>query len=176
MPCMRGPKLCATLIGAVIVGCSPVLDWREVRPEGSGVVALFPCKHETRSRIASLAGAATPMTLASCQAGGVTFALSHAELGDPSRVTPALIELRSALAANLEAGEVRSEAFGLAGSTPSPQAVRIWLAGQLPDGTPVQEQAALFVRGTRIYQAAVLGAHLDGGAASVFFESLRLPS
>jgi hypothetical protein len=104
----------------------------------------------------------------------MTFALSHAELGDPSRVTPALIEWRLTLADNLSANEARSAAFELAGMTPNPQALRIWLAGHLPDRTPVQGQAALFVRGTRIYEAALLGARLDEAAASVFFESLRL--
>ncbi len=173
---MRHLKLCATSIGALMFACSPALDWREVRPDGSGALALFPCKPKSQARTATLAGAGAPMTLVSCNVEGVTFALSHAELGDPARVTVALIELRSALAANLGASEVRAAAFELVGMTPNPQAMRIWMTGHSPDGTPVHEQAALFVRGTRVYQAVVLGARLDEGAASVFFEGLRLPT
>jgi len=171
---MRRLKLCPILIGAVMLACSPVLDWREVRPQGTAALLLFPCKPKSQTRMATLAASGTTMTMVACNVGGVTFALSHAELGDPSRVTPALAELRLALAANLGAGDVRAEAFELAGMTPNPQAVRIWLTGQLPDGTPAHELAVLFVRGTRIYQVAMLGTRLDEAAARVFFESLRL--
>ncbi len=171
---MRRLKLCPILIGAVMLACAPTLDWREVRPEGSGVLALFPCKPKSQARIATLAGSGVAMTMLACDVAGMTFALSHSELGDPSRVTPALVELRSALASNLGASDLGSAAFELAGMTPNPQAVRIWLEGRLPDGKPVQEQAVLFVRGTRIYQAAILGQRLDEAAAGVFFESLQL--
>ena len=173
---MRRLMLCASLIGNAMIACSPALDWREVRPEGSGATALFPCKPKSQTRTTTLAGARAPMTLLSCSVEGVTFGLSHAELGDPSRVTGALVELRSALAANLGASEVRSAAFELAGMTPNSQAVRIWLAGRLPDGAPAAEQALLFVRGTRVYQVVVLGARLDEEATHVFFDSLRLAS
>jgi len=171
---MRRLKLCPILIGAVMLACAPTLDWREVRPQGSGALALFPCKPKSQARTTTLAGSGVAMTMLACDVAGMTFALSHSELGDPSRVTPALIELRLALAANLGASDVRSAAFALAGMTPNSQAMRIWLAGHLPDGTPVQGQAVLFVRGARVYQVAVLGTRLDEAAAGVFFESLRL--
>lgn len=171
---MRRLKLCPILIGAVMLACTPTLDWREVRPEGSGALLLFPCKPKSLARITTLARSGVTMTMLSCDVSGMTFALSHAELGDPSRVAPALIELRSALAANLGANAVRSAAFELAGMTPNPQAMRIRFSGRLPDGTPVAEEAVLFVRGTRVYQAAVLGARVDEGAVRTFFESLRL--
>lgn len=153
--------------------CSPALDWREVRPDGGAVVALFPCKPKSQSRSAPLAGAPVPMTLLSCDVEAMTFALSHADLADPTRVTPAAIELRRALAANLGAVDVRTEPVVVPGMTPNAEAVRIRVAGHLPDGSPVNEQAALFVRGTRVYQAVVLGARLDASAADVFFENLR---
>jgi hypothetical protein len=169
-------KLCASLAGALLWGCSPVLDWREVRPERSGAAALFPCKPKSLTRSALLAGAPVSMTLVSCQVEGMTFAVSHADLGDPSRVTLALVELRSALAANLGASDVRTEPFGVAGMTPNAEAVRLRITGHLPDATPAQERAALFARGTRVFQVAVVGTHLDEVAANAFFESLRLPS
>lgn len=173
---MRRLTLCATALGAWACGaCTPALDWREVRPEGSGVTALFPCHPKSQTRSAALAGAATPMTLLSCGANGQTFALSHAELGDPARVAPALRELAQALAANLGAVEAAPAApFAPAGATPNPHALRLRLAGRMPDGAPAQEQATLFVRGTRVYQAVVLGERLDEAAAAMFFDSLRL--
>jgi len=173
---MRRLKLCATLTGALMFACSPALDWREVRPEGSGAAALFPCKPKTQTRTASVAGARVPMTLVSCEADGMTFALSHADLEDPSSVTPALVALRLALAGNLSARDVHSAAFGVAGMTPNAETVRIAFSGRTPDGTPMHEQAVLFTHGTRVYQAVVLGARFDEAAADAFFESLRLPS
>ena len=38
-----------------LVGCTPALDWREVRPV-AGVVALFPCKPTSLTRELRLAG------------------------------------------------------------------------------------------------------------------------
>lgn len=172
---MRRLMLCAAASGVVMLACTPALDWRDVRPEGSGVAAQFPCKPKSQTRSAMVAGVPVPMTLLSCEAGGVTFALSHADLGDPSRVTAALIEFRSALTDNLQATAVRSTAFELARMTPNPQAVRITQAGRLPDGTAVEERAVLFARGTRVYQAVALGVRLDEAAVGIYFESLRLP-
>jgi hypothetical protein len=173
---MRGLKLCAALTGAAILGCSPALDWRDVRPEGSGATALFPCKPDSQARGMTLAGARVHMTLVSCEVDGVTFALSHADLGDPSRVTTGLIEMRLALAGNLGTSDVRSAAFQVTGMTPNPQALRIRLAGHRPDGTPVQLRAALFARGTSAFQAVVLGTRIDDVAADVFFDNLRIHS
>ena len=171
---MRRLKLLCFAASVLLLACSPALDWRDVRPEGSGLTVQFPCKPTTRTRSAMLSGAPVPMTLLSCEAGGVTFALSHADLGDPAQVTDALVELRSALAGNLQAAPLRSVAFDLTGMTPNPQAIRIAFAGRLPDGTAVEERAVLFTRGSVVYQAVVLGVRLEDAAAGTFFESLRL--
>jgi hypothetical protein len=56
--------------------------------------------------------------------------------------------------------------------TPSPDARQVLLAGRLPNATPVRERAAVFARGTHVYQATVLGPQPDA-AAEVFFDSLR---
>jgi hypothetical protein len=170
---LRRLLLCATLLSAPLAACTPALDWREVRVEGGNATALFPCKPKSQSRQAALAGAPTRMTLLSCEAGGHTFALAHAELADPARVGPALAEMAAALGANLQAGPVRAEPVVVAGMTPNAQARRLWIDGTMPDGTPVEEHAALFARGTRVYQAAVLGPR-PGAAAQTFLDSLRL--
>ncbi len=75
---MRRLLLCATLLGAALPACSPALDWREVRPDGSAARVLFPCQPKSQTRQAALAGARMPMTLLSCEADGQTFALAHA--------------------------------------------------------------------------------------------------
>ena len=173
MPDMRRPILPAALFAASLQGCAPALDWREVRPEGTTAALLFPCHPKSQSRHAVLAGTQVRMTLLACDAEGVSFGLLHGDLGDPVLVAPALEEMAAALAANLQAQEVRSAPLQVAGMTPGSAARRIGLGGSLPDGTPMREQAALVARGTRVYQASVLGARLDA-AADVFIDSLRL--
>ncbi len=175
-PLMRQLTLLAILLGASIAACTPALDWRDVRPEGSAASLQFPCKPQSQTREAALDGETTTMTLVSCTADGLTFALVYADLGDPARVTPALIALRKALATNLGATESVAKPFALAGMTPSPEAVRLRASGHAPDGAPIVEEAALFTHGTRVYQAAVLGARLDAAAVELFFENLRLES
>lgn len=172
---MRRPLLCATLLGAGLLACTPALDWREVRAEGTTATLLFPCQPKSQSRVAMLAGVPTRMTLLACDAQGLTFALAHADVGDPARVAPALAALAAALAANLEAQESRAAPLQVPGMTPNANAIRIRLDGHLPDATPVREQAALFARGTHVFQAAVLGARPDA-AADTFIDSLRVGS
>jgi hypothetical protein len=170
---LRRLLLFATLLGATLPACTPVLDWREVRVEGGRSSALFPCKPKSQSRQTAIGGVPTRMTLLSCEADGHTFALAHADLGDPARVGPALAEMAAALSANLQAVPARAEPLVVPGMTPSAQARRLWIEGRRPDGSPVAEQAALFAHGTRVYQAAVLGPR-PGAAAQTFFDSLRL--
>lgn len=170
---MRRPLLPALVSGALLAACTPGLDWREVAPEGSRARAQFPCKPKSMTRQAALAGAPTRMTLLSCEAEGSTFALAHAQLGDPARVSVALEEMAAALAANIASAGVRSQPITVPGMTPNAGARRIWLQGRLPDATPVQEQAVLFAHATQVYQAVVLGPR-PGAAADVFIDSLRV--
>ena len=157
------------------VACAPALNWREVRPEGSGALALFPCKPAHHTRTVRLAGAEVALTLSACTAGGVTYALGHADVGDPTRVTAALAELGDAAARNLGAAAAPGTAADVKGMTPNLRAQRLSVRGSLPDGTAVQEQLILFAKGTRVFQATVLGAATGEEATSTFFDALRLP-
>ena len=69
-----------------VMGCAPVLDWREVRPAGSGVSLLFPCKPDSQSRLVRLAGMQVRLVLLACAAGGSTWGLAHADVVDPASV------------------------------------------------------------------------------------------
>lgn len=157
-----------------MTACAPAFNWREVQPAGSGVTLQFPCKPQTRTRAVMLDGEAVAMTMLSCSAQGLNFALVHAELGDPARVTPTLIAMRKALAANAEGREVKAAPFALAGMTPNEQAVRVRYAGRSPQGDPIEEEAAFFSRAMHVYQLAVLGTQLDAAAADAFFDGLTI--
>ncbi|HEX4234894.1 MAG TPA: hypothetical protein VH041_11350 [Caldimonas sp.] len=159
-----------------VAACAPALDWREARPESSGVVLMFPCRPQDHERNVALAGAVVPMRLHSCSAGGANFALATLETGDPARVTPELAALRGQLLDNLAGTATEQHPLTLAGSTPNPQSARVRIVGKRPDGSPVVADAAFFVRGLTLYQATVLGSNGAPGdtAVGTFFDAIRL--
>lgn len=164
-----------TLLAAGLAACTPTLDWREVRPEGSRAQAMFPCKPGGHARRVALAGTQVELSLFACTAGQATYALAFADVGDPARVGPALAELSSSASSNLQAaGPADAAAARVAGMTPNERAVQWRLAGKLPDGQAVQERAVFFAHGTQVYQATVLGQRLDTEALDTFFGALRV--
>ena len=165
------------LAAALTLSCSPTLDWRDVRAAG-GLSALFPCKPVALARDAVLDGRRVRMTLLSCQAGGASYALTHADVLAPDAVAPALAALRMALAANVGAAATQEEGapFRVPGTTPGPQALRLRVPGRLPDGSVVEAHAAFFAAGTHVYQSVVLGAHPQAEAVETFFGALKLPA
>lgn len=171
---MRRFLLLAVLLGAWVAACTPAFDWRVVQAPDGDVEMQFPCKPTSQTRSVMLGDTPVTMTVASCTAQGLTFGFAQADVGDPARVTPALIALRAALAANLDARELRSGAFALQGTTPNEQAVRVRCAGRSRDGEPLAAEAAFFARGMRVYQATVLGAQLPAQVIDVFFDNLRI--
>jgi hypothetical protein len=167
------PRLCAAACLA-LAACTPTLDWREVRPAGGGVLALFPCRPLQDARTVPLAGAPAKVDLQSCQAAGATFALSFTDVQDPARVATTIEALRTAAAGNLGGTPVVAGAAAVSGMTPNPQAQRVRVDGRFPDGTAVREDLLFFVKGTVVYQATVLGARVDAAAVDSFFDGLKL--
>jgi hypothetical protein len=175
----RRPNLrsAATLTLAIgIAACSPTLDWREARPEGSSAALMFPCRPQHHERKVALAGEVVPMRMHACSAGGANFALSTLEVTDPVRVTPDLAALRAQLLANIGGTSADQHALTLAGATPNPESARLRIVGKRPDGSAVVADAAFFVRGLTLYQATVLGTDAVPGRAAVdtFFGAIRL--
>lgn len=163
------------LLAAVLAAaCSPALDWREVRPEGSGAVGLFPCKPRHETRQVALAGARVSMTFHACSAAGATWALGFADMGDPARVADALDEAAQGSARNLGAALPAGLAASVPGMTPNPHARRLAFDGALPDGQPVHTEVAVFSKGTRVYQAVVVMPRPQHDAVQTFFGALRL--
>jgi hypothetical protein len=159
-----------------LAGCSPALDWREVRIPGSQALALMPCRPAEQQRQIPLAGAPTTVTLQACSAGGLTWALVSADVADPARVGPALDELRTSSARNLRAAAPAGAAFVPPGSTPNPGSRRSRLGGTLPDGSAAQMEAAVFSHGTWVFQATVLGEKAEVESADTFLAGLRIAS
>lgn len=154
--------------------CSPAIEWRELRPENSSLVARFPCKPDRHWRDVRLSGRTVRMDMLVCAEDGATFAVAFADVADPAAVSAALDELRGAALGNVAATSVRETALLVPGMTPNPRAARLRFEGHRPDGTTVQEQAAFFVFGPRVYQATALASRLREGDAETFFGGLRV--
>jgi hypothetical protein len=147
-----------------------------VRPEGGDLSLLMPCRPSRQARNVNLAGRTVALVLSACSAGDQTWGLAFADMTDPALVGPALEALQRAAAANLGAAGGETKPFEPRGATPNPTAARTRLAGRLPDGAAVAEEAAFFTRGTTVYQATVLGPKVPAEGAATFFDSLRLGS
>lgn len=166
----------AAVVGGVALttACTPALNWREVRAEGDAVVALFPCKPDRLSRPMELGGAKVQVELLACVTDGSTWGLTSADVGDASRVGPALAQMRAARTANLSGSELAASAAAVPGMTAASDAVALRLAGRRPDGQPVSEESVLFAVGTRVFHAAVLGSDPGADAKSNFFSNLKV--
>jgi len=161
---------CAVLVAA----CSPTYNWRELPMPGGQAVASFPCKPSRETRRVSLAGTAVEMTVLACSTDGVMFAIGTADVADPALVGPALAALQQAAVANV-AGRAEPVPFSMAGATPHPQAGAWRVAGRMPDGRAVQEQVAVFSKGTRAYQLTMIAPALPPEPLQTFMSGIRWP-
>jgi hypothetical protein len=171
---MRPIHCVSTAVLCVLTACAPALDWREVRPAGSGATALFPCKPDSHARTLMLGTQEVRLLLYACRAGESTWALAFADVEDPARVGLALAELRAAAARNLGATDARALPLKVEGATPNPASQRVEIRGHVAGGRPVTEQLAVFAMGTRVFQATALGETLEPEAVDTFFASLRV--
>ncbi|MEO5772031.1 MAG: hypothetical protein ABIQ29_08170 [Burkholderiaceae bacterium] len=156
-----------------LAGCSPRLDWREVRIPDSGLTALLPCRPASQARRLVLAGSEVKMSMLACTGDSVVYAVTSADVAQPGHVGTAMAELHAAAARNLGAAPQAPVAFQVPGSTPNAQAGMTSFTGMLGDGRRVEEKIAVFARGTRVYQATMLGPSVEIEASEAFFGGLR---
>jgi hypothetical protein len=170
----RGVWWCSALV--LLSGCSPAYDWRDVRPAGTQLALQFPCRPVAQRRAVELAGPPVDLSLLACTAGGQTWAVAHADLGDPARVPPALAELRSSTIRKLNAEESALSPLAVPGATPNANAGRVRLQsrpGAASGGyRPLQMELALFARGTHVFQVSVLGEAVPADMSQTFFASM----
>lgn len=169
--------------------CSPTLDWREVRFEGtmeaseaSPLTALLPCKPDRATREQTVGGERVSLSMIGCTASGATFTLSRMVLKNSAKTPQVLAAWQAAALANSHPINTHATVptqpetipFKVPGASGWPAAVRMNLSAN---------QMAWFAQlaGADIvlYQAAIYGSHdakpLAAEATNTFFESLRLP-
>ena len=168
--------LCAL---SLLSACNPTFNWRELRPEGSPLQALMPCKPESATRPVPLDGRApVELHMHSCDTGGLTFAVAWAELGEASRVSGALTGWRRASLAAVRLDPARGDDPTLRWNVVVPGATQtqgLTAQGSDHQGREVQVRAVHFARGTRVFQAAVYGPRMSDEVTATFFEGLKLP-
>lgn len=166
----------ATLIAAVLAlsACSPTFNWRTLRPEGSALQALMPCKPDEARRDTPLGGAVTPLNMLSCEAGGATFALAWADLGQADRVPAALTQWRAASLTSLKAAPDAARAWTQA-VPGAERAEGLEVQGVRHDGSATQARVLYLAKGSRVYQAAIYGPTIGREESTTFFEGLQLP-
>jgi hypothetical protein len=142
----RWPR--AVLLVAVLTACTPAFNWREVRFEGSALVALLPCKPDRAVRQLNIGGAQRNVSMMGCEAGGAMFTVTLMDVQDAQQVRSVLAQWQASSKATqaryLSHGTQVFEAavFGRPQASDSPsaltqQAVDTFFSGlKLPSATP----------------------------------------
>jgi hypothetical protein len=157
----------------LLTACSPALNWREVRPEGTRLALLLPCKPDKAEKTVPLGGPATPLSMLGCDAGDATFAVAVAQLGDAAQAAPVLAQWQNLTLAHMKAGPAQLSPLKLSGGAGAPPAVLVKAQGRRADGTTVSGQAAYFAQGSQVFQVVLYSAHISPEVAETFFSSLQ---
>ena len=67
------------LAGALLAGCNPTYNWREVASQDGRFTALFPAKPTTFTRPVDVDGMRVQMTMTAAEVDGATFAVGTAD-------------------------------------------------------------------------------------------------
>jgi hypothetical protein len=164
----------AVLALLALAACSPAFNWREVRLENTRLSLLLPCKPDQAQKIVPLGGQPTTLFMLGCEAGGATFAVAVADLGDAAKTGPVLAQWQRLTLANMKArpGSGQVTALRLPGAAVEPAPVLVKAQGQRADGTAVSGQAAYFARGSQVFQGVIYAAGISPEVADTFFSSL----
>ena len=162
----------AVIAVVFMAACNPSFNWRDVRPDGTQLALLMPCKPDAAQKTVPLTGQPTELSLLSCDAGGVTFAVAVADVKDVAKVSATLAQWQSATLANMKAEPgTPSAAFKLPGSANGGALVRA--IGQRANGQAVSSQAAYFAQGSQVFQAVMYADKLPPDVAETFFSGLK---
>lgn len=157
---------------ALLAGCNPTFNWREVRVDG-GLKALLPCKPDHGSRRMILAGQDVELQMAGCETGGALFAVAHADIDDVDKTVAAQAQWQAAMRANMQAMAPQLAPYELKGAATRPQPVRLSAQGRRADGSAVAAQAVWFSRGKHLYHAVIYADKVGSDVAEPFFSGFE---
>lgn len=157
---------------ACLTACNPTFNWRDVRPDGTQLALLMPCKPDAAQKTVPLTGQPTELSLLSCDAGNVTFAVATADVKDAAKVSATLAQWQSAALANMKAAPgTPVAAFKLPGLASA--GVLVKAIGQRANGQVVTSQAAYFAQGSQVFQVVMYADKVPPDVAETFFSGLK---
>lgn len=162
------------LAAFLLAACNPTFNWREVRVDPPGLLAMLLCKPDKGARTVPMAGREVSLNVLGCETGGATFALMQADIGDAARTGEVLAQWRVATLLNMRAAASRQEPFVPPGGVAVANSVHVVASGQRADGSAVESHAAYFARGSHVFQAVIYADRLKPEAAETFFSSIKL--
>ena len=157
----------------VLTACNPTFNWRDVRPDGTLLAPLLLCKPDKAQRTVPMASQQTEMNLFSCDAGGVTFAVSMADVvNDAGKTDAVLAQWQSATLTNIKAASPKTRhAFKVRGLVNG--GVMVKAAGQRANGQAVSSQEAYFAQDSRVFQAVMYADIISPDVADTFLLGLK---
>lgn len=164
----------------VLAGCNPTFNWREVRPDNSGLSLLLPCKPDKAEKTVPLGGQPVALRMLGCDAGDATFAVAVADIVDASKAEAVLAQWQALTLANMKAapmgtgaGATQVASFRPTGMATGAPALLVKSSGQRADGRAVAGQAAYFSRGSQLFQVVLYADVMSAEVAETFFSSLK---
>lgn len=178
---VNAPRLALLSAALLLAACNPTFNWREVRPDNTGLTLLLPCKPDKAEKTVPLGGRQpVELRMLGCDAGDATFAVAVADIGDASRTEAVLAQWQALTLANMKAGPVGTGAgatqvssFRPAGMPTGAPALLVKAQGSRADGRAVAGQAAYFSRGSQIFQVVLYADAMSAEVAETFFSSLK---
>jgi hypothetical protein len=149
-------RLCTGVCLGLLVACTPTHNWREIRPGGAGLVALWPCKPDQAQRTVVLAGREVALHMSSCDVAGQTFAAGAIGLPEGLAASDVVSAWRKASLASLRVAEDRFSPW----QPPLRSGLQAqgWRAdGVRHDGQAVHAQAVVLTQGGTVFQLVVYG-------------------
>ena len=158
-----------------LIACNPALNWRDVQLENSRLSLLMPCKPDKAKKTVPLGGQPTTLTMTGCDAGGATFAVAVADLGDAANAAPVLAQWQALTLANMKASPQATQlvSLKLPGATLQVPAVLVKAQGRRADGSAVTGQAAYFAQGSQVFQVVLYAREILPDMSETFFSSLK---
>ena len=161
-----------------LAACSPAFNWRDVQPDNTALHLLLPCKPDVAQQTVPMGGVPTLLTVMGCDAGGSTFAVAVADMGNADARVDVLNQWQRATLSGIKADAAGSGVQRVPAKVPgavgTPAPVLVKALGQRADGSAIHSHALYFAHGTQVFQLVMLASTIAPEAEEMFFSSVKL--
>lgn len=162
---------------ALLAGCSPAENWRQIGFEGTALKAQLPCKPDRTSREVPLGGVPVQLSVAGCESEGAMLAVMTAALAPGTDAQAVLLGWQKATALHWQAAEPQTQAWAQAGMLPLSAARELRTQAITPDGRTVDTRAVwgAFAEGdhVRLVHAVVHAPKVSDALAKTLFDGVQ---